>query len=227
MGKINIAIDGFAGCGKSTTAKEVARRFGYLYIDTGAMYRAVTLHFLKEQIPFEKDTEALTKSLQKLEIDFVNGQANGKRTVTLNGQAVEKEIRSPEVNAAVSPVATLVSVRHALVAQQQRMALRKGVVMDGRDIGTVVLPDAELKVFMTANMDIRAERRLAEMQRKGMTATLEEVKENLILRDKIDSTRAEGPLRKAYDAIEIDTSYLKIEDQIEIVVDLAKKLISA
>lgn len=227
MGKINIAIDGYAGTGKSSTAKEVARRLNYLYIDTGAMYRAVTLHFLRENIPFEKESASLQNSLQQLEIDFVNGQANGKRAVTLNGEIVEKEIRSLEVNKAVSPVSTLVPVRHALVAQQQRMALRKGVVMDGRDIGTVVLPDAELKVFMTANMDIRAKRRLAEMQAKGLTATLEEVKANLMERDKIDSSRSEGPLRKADDAIEIDTSYLQIDEQIEKILDLAYKLISA
>jgi cytidylate kinase len=227
LGKINIAIDGYAGTGKSSTAKEVARRLNYLYIDTGAMYRAVTLHFLRENIPFEKESASLQNSLQQLEIDFVNGQANGKRAVTLNGQIVEKEIRSLEVNKAVSPVSTLVPVRHALVAQQQRMALRKGVVMDGRDIGTVVLPDAELKVFMTANMDIRAKRRLAEMQAKGLTVSLEEVKTNLMERDKIDSSRSEGPLRKADDAIEIDTSYLQLEDQIEKILDLAYKLISA
>lgn len=227
MGKINIAIDGYAGCGKSTTAKEVAQRLGYLYIDTGAMYRAITLHFLRENVPFDQETEALSDSLEKVEIDFINGQANGKRAVTLNGQIVEKEIRTLEVNQAVSPVATLIPVRHALVAQQQRMGLRKGVVMDGRDIGTVVLPDAELKVFMTANMDIRAERRLAEMEANDLTATLAEIKENLISRDQIDSSRSEGPLRKADDAIEIDTSYLTIEEQIEKILDLAHKLISA
>lgn len=227
MGKINIAIDGYAGTGKSTTAKEVARRLGYLYIDTGAMYRAVTLYFLNEKIPFDLETKALQDALINLEIDFINGQANGKRSVTLNGRIVEQEIRTPEVNGAVSPVSTLVPVRHALVAQQQRMALRKGVVMDGRDIGTVVLPDAELKVFMTANMDIRAKRRLAEMEAKGMKSTWEEVKANLIERDRIDSSRSEGPLKKADDAIEIDTSHLQIEEQIEKILDLANKLISA
>lgn len=227
MGKINIAIDGYAGTGKSTTAKEVARRLDYLYIDTGAMYRAVTLHFLRKNVPFEEESAALLDALKNLEIDFVNGQKKGKRSVTLNGEIVEKEIRSLKVNKAVSPVATLVPVRHALVAQQQRMALRKGVVMDGRDIGTVVLPDAELKVFMTASMDIRAKRRLEEMNASGMNASLEEVKANLISRDKIDSSRAEGPLRKAEDAIEIDTSHITIEEQIEKILYLAHKLISA
>jgi cytidylate kinase len=218
--RINIAIDGHAGCGKSTTAREVARRLGYLYIDTGAMYRAVTLHFLRNQVPFEEETPEMRKALDDLKIDFVvEGE---KREVCLNGERVEGEIRSPEVSASVSQASVHPMVRRELVAQQQRMAKQKGVVMDGRDIGTVVLPEAELKVFMTASTEIRAKRRQQELKEKGVDWSLEKIIENLEQRDRIDASRKEGPLKKAEDAIEIDTSHINISEQVERVLKLAE-----
>jgi cytidylate kinase len=218
--RINIAIDGHAGCGKSTTAREVARRLGYLYIDTGAMYRAVTLHFLRNQVPLEEETPEMRKALDDLKIDFVvEGE---KREVCLNGERVEGEIRSPEVSASVSQASVHPMVRRELVAQQQRMAKQKGVVMDGRDIGTVVLPEAELKVFMTASTEIRAKRRQQELKEKGVDWSLEKIIENLEQRDRIDASRKEGPLKKAEDAIEIDTSHINISEQVERVLKLAE-----
>jgi cytidylate kinase len=223
--KINIAVDGHAGCGKSSTAKQVALRLNYLFIDSGAMYRAVSLFFLRHGVNFQSDGPAVEAALKDIFIDFVHKVGKDFPEVRLNGEEVEGEIRKAEVSAIVSPVSVLGSVREAMVAQQQRMGADKGVIMDGRDIGTVVFPDAELKVFMTAEVEVRARRRLAEMEAKGLQASLEEVVNNLQERDHIDSTREVGPLRQAEDAIVIDTTYLTLEEQIEQVYNLAMERI--
>ncbi len=221
MKKINIAVDGYAGCGKSSTAKQVAQKLNYLFIDSGAMYRAVSLYFLRNGVNYETDGPEVRAALKDIYIDFVPKAGQAFPEVRLNGEAVENEIRTPEISAIVSPVSVLRSVREEMVAQQQRMGLNKGVIMDGRDIGTVVFPDAELKVFMTADIELRARRRLKEMASKGLQAKLEEVVHNLQERDHIDSSREVGPLRQAEDAIVIDTTYLQLEDQIERVYQLA------
>lgn len=223
---INIAIDGYAGCGKSTTARRVAEGLGYVYIDTGAMYRAVTLYLLENNIDFSGENRALTTGLKNIELDFSETDENGNQYILLNGENVESRIRTPEVSEAVSPVATLKSVRHMLVAQQQRMANRKGFVMDGRDIGTVVLPNADLKVFMTAKMDVRVDRRRQELEAKGIFWEAEEIRQNMIERDRIDSSREEGPLRQAEDARVLDTSNLTIDDQVRIVVSWANSILN-
>lgn len=224
MKNINIAIDGYAGCGKSTTAKRVADELGYVYIDTGAMYRAVTLFILENELPYHEENDKLEAALTNITLDFGKANEDGVREILLNDVPVEHKIRTPDVSAAVSPVSTLVSVRHMLVAQQKRMASRKGFVMDGRDIGTVVLPDADLKVFMTADMSIRVTRRRQELEAKGIFWTAEEIRHNMTERDRIDSSRSEGPLRKADDARELDTSGLTIDDQVRIVVEWARNV---
>ena len=218
MQKIVIAIDGYSGTGKSSTAKEVARRLEYTYIDSGAMYRAVTLHFQNQGIDLE-ESDQIKKSLENCLIQF-NGSS-----IHLNGVKVDDEIRSMEVNQAVSQVSTIPVVRKKLVQQQREMGQSKGVVMDGRDIGTVVFPDAELKVFMTADLDVRAERRQKELEKKGMNAPFEEVKANLIARDRVDSTREDSPLIQAKDAREIDTSHLTLDQQIDQIVQMAELMI--
>lgn len=221
MNKINIAVDGYAGCGKSSTAKQVAQRLQYLFIDSGAMYRAVSLYFLRNEVNFDQDGPEVHAALKDIFIEFVPKEGQAFPEVLLNGEAVEAEIRKPAVSSIVSPVAVLRSVREEMVAQQQRMGLQKGVIMDGRDIGTIVFPDAELKVFMTAEVEVRARRRLEEMEAKGVKANLEDVVRNLKERDYIDSHREVGPLRQALDAIVIDTTYLQLEDQVERVYQLA------
>lgn len=224
MRKIVIAIDGYSGCGKSSTAKAVAKILGYTYIDSGAMYRAATLQFLKNGTDIT-DIKEILSSLSQIEISFRANPDNGRQETYLNGENVEDAIRSMEVSDYVSEVSKIKEVRTALVAQQQKLGDAKGVVMDGRDIGTVVFPDAELKVFMTADLQIRAARRQQELQEKGVEVKLEEIIRNLEERDEIDSTRKESPLLKADDAIEVDTSYLKFDDQVKKVVDLAKEKI--
>jgi len=221
--KIVIAIDGHAGCGKSTTAKKVAKAFNYLFIDSGAMYRAVTYFFIQNYINWEKEEDVL-KALQSIEIEFKRDES-GKQLTYLNGKNIEKKIRTHQISDKVSDVSTIVAVRQFLVAQQQNMGKQKGIVMDGRDIGTVVFPDAELKVFMTADMEERAIRRQKELEKKGESIPLEVILENLRSRDYIDSTRKEGPLKKADDAIVINTTNLKIEEQTKQIIKLAKKLI--
>jgi CMP/dCMP kinase len=208
MQKIVVAIDGYSGCGKSSTAKAVAKMLGYTYIDSGAMYRAATLHFLNNHVSLENPKE-VSKYLSNLEISFHPNPDNGKQETYLNGINVEDEIRSMRVSEKVSEVSKIKEVRTELVAQQQRMGKKKAVVMDGRDIGTVVFPDAQLKVFMTADLQIRAERRQRELLEKGEMVDLESIIENLSERDRIDTTRAESPLRKAEDALELDTSFLE------------------
>lgn len=209
MKKIIVAIDGYSSCGKSTIAKELAQYAGYTYVDTGAMYRAVALHFIQnnwldnQQI----DDTDIDKKLQSITIDFVKDDKN-QQVVCLNGKNVEKEIRSLQVANAASRISTLAAVRKALVRQQQALGKNKGIVMDGRDIGTVVFPDAELKIFLTASPTVRAKRRFDEMKQAGQTPNYEQVLENVKERDKRDSTRKESPLRQATDAIVIDNSEL-------------------
>lgn len=215
--KIIIAIDGFSSSGKSTMAKELAGRIGYRYIDSGAMYRAVTLYALEHDMILgdgSVDTSALTAALDDIHIDFLPC-ADGQHTL-LNGRDVEKEIRSLRVSSSVSPVAVIPAVRHALVAQQQAFGNERGIVMDGRDIGTTVFPDAELKIYVNAPAETRARRRWLELQEKGdTTSSYEDVLENVVSRDHIDMTREESPLRRADDAIDLDNSDMSIEEQNE------------
>ena len=220
MQPIIIAIDGYSGCGKSSTAKAVAKRLGYIYVDSGAMYRAVTLYFLNNGIQIT-DAQEVEQALQHLSIAFAI-RPDGSSETLLNGKSVEDQIRDMRVSEKVSQVSALPAVRRAMVAKQQEMGKQRGIVMDGRDIGTVVFPDAELKLFLTADLRIRAERRLAELKAKGTQASLEEIMDNLKERDEADSSRANSPLRKADGAIEIDTSGLTFEDQVEKVIFLAK-----
>jgi len=201
-----IAIDGYSACGKSTLARAMARRLGYRFIDTGAMYRMITLHFLRERIDIE-DEGAVAGALKGLRVDFVPGT----NEALLNGEIVETEIRGKAVSDFVSPVAAISAVRRWIVPQQQALGKAGGVVMDGRDIGTVVFPDADLKLFVTANMDVRTDRRLAELTDKNIPATRAEVAANLARRDHIDSTRADSPLLQAEDAVVLDNSDLTRE----------------
>lgn len=213
--KIIIAIDGHSSSGKSTMAKDLAREIGYIYIDTGAMYRAVTLYCLRKGY-IQGDTiqeEALKADLDQMDISFRYNAETGRPDTYLNGEKVEKEIRSMEVADKVSLIAALGFVRRAMVAKQQEMGKAKGIVMDGRDIGTVVFPNAELKVFVTASPEVRARRRLEELQAKGEQTTYEEVLANVKKRDYIDSTREESPLRQAPDALVLDNSNMTIPEQ--------------
>ena len=216
MKKITIAIDGHSSCGKSTMAKDLAREIGYVYVDTGAMYRSVTLYALRKGL-FEDDgsvkTEALEQEMPNIRITFQFNPETGRPDTYLNGEYVEKEIRSLEVSSHVSPIAAIGFVRRALVAQQQQMGKDKGVVMDGRDIGTVVFPDAELKVFVTASAKVRAQRRYDELKAKGMPADFDDILKNVEERDYIDSHREESPLRQAEDAILLDNSEMTIPEQ--------------
>lgn len=226
--KIVIAIDGYSSCGKSTMAKDLARAIGYTYIDTGAMYRAVTLYALKHHF-FKSDgldVAALERAMGDVDIDFKVDPETGRSETFLNGQSVEREVRGMEVANRVSEVAALPFVRSALVARQRLMGLEKGIVMDGRDIGTVVFPDAELKIFATASSEIRATRRLVEMRMKGEDATFEEVLQNIKSRDRQDMTRAVDPLRKADDAIELDNTFMTITQQQEWLLNQYNRVIS-
>ena len=219
MKKITIAIDGHSSCGKSTMAKDLAREVGYVYVDTGAMYRSVTLYALRHglfgQEPSDIHVDELKQQLPKIQISFRFNPETGRPDTYLNGELVEQEIRTMEVSNRVSPIATLGFVREAMVAQQQQMGKDKGVVMDGRDIGTVVFPDAELKVFVTASAEVRAQRRYDELKGKGMEADYQEILKNVQERDYIDSHREVSPLRKADDAIELDNSNMTIAEQKE------------
>ncbi|MGG7663379.1 (d)CMP kinase [Dyadobacter sp. BHUBP1] len=224
MPKIIVAIDGYSSCGKSTTAKLVAKQLNYPYIDTGAMYRAVTLYFIQNHISLTNPKE-VENALSKVHISFRRHPELGRNDTYLNGLNVEDEIRKMYVSERVSEVSAIAEVRHALVAQQQRMGKAKGIVMDGRDIGTVVFPQAELKIFMTADPMIRAHRRQLELMEKGEIVDLAEILENLKTRDYIDTTRAESPLRQAEDAIYIDNSFMTLDEQVEVVVRLADEQI--
>lgn len=208
-------MDGFSSSGKSTMAKDLAKEIGYTYIDSGAMYRAVTLYSLQHGFftPEGIDEVKLEEALGRIDITFQSNPRTGRPDTYLNGINVEKEIRGMEVADKVSPIATLGFVRRFLVARQQAMGREKGVVMDGRDIGTVVFPDAELKVFVTASPEVRAQRRLDELHGKGMEASYEEVLANVKKRDHIDSTREESPLRQADDALVLDNSFMTPGEQ--------------
>ncbi len=219
MRKIIIAIDGYSACGKSTTALEVARVLNYRYIDSGAMYRAVTLYFLDKHVALTNPRE-VSRALQEIKVSFVVN-SKGISEVFLNGINVEKEIRRMRISENVSQVSTIREVRLAMVEQQRRMGKDCGVVMDGRDIGTVVFPQAELKIFLTADMLVRAFRRQKELLLHDDLVDIDTIVENLQQRDSIDSNRAESPLRKADDAIGIDTTHITIDEQVDEVVRLA------
>ena len=215
MKKITIAIDGHSSCGKSTMAKDLAREVGYVYVDTGAMYRCVTLYALRNGLFKEQeiDVEGLKQQMGNIQID--QQLIDGKSVTFLNGENVERDIRTMEVSNHVSPIATLAFVREALVAQQQKMGEAGGIVMDGRDIGTVVFPNAELKVFVTASPEVRAQRRYDELKGKGMEADYDDILKNVQERDYIDSHREVSPLRQADDALLLDNSNMTIPEQKE------------
>ena len=229
MKKITIAIDGHSSCGKSTMAKDLAREVGYVYVDTGAMYRSVTLYALRNGIFTNNviDEEALRQQMANIQISFKFNAETGRPDTYLNGELVEHDIRTMEVSNHVSPIATLGFVREAMVAQQQQMGKDKGVVMDGRDIGTVVFPDAELKVFVTASAKVRAQRRYDELKAKGMEADFDEILKNVEERDYIDSHREVSPLRKADDAIELDNSNMTIDEQKQWLMDRFNEAVKA
>lgn len=214
--KIIIAIDGHSSCGKSTMAKDLARRIGYVYVDTGAMYRSVTLYALRHGL-FNPDgtvkADLLHEQMPEISISFKFNPETGRPDTYLNGELVEKEIRSLEVSNHVSPIAAIPFVRADMVAQQQRMGQEKGIVMDGRDIGTTVFPDAELKIFVTASAEVRAQRRFDELKAKGMPADYEDILRNVQERDYIDSHREVSPLRQAADALVLDNSHMTIAEQ--------------
>jgi cytidylate kinase len=220
--KIIIAIDGYSSCGKSTLAKALSKKLHYAYVDTGAMYRAVTLYFLDNQIDFD-DAGQIKSALEHIEIHFE--RIESKNTTFLNGKNVESEIRNMRVSGRVSEVAAISEVRRAMVKQQKLMGKRKGVVMDGRDIGTVVFTDAELKIFLTADPEIRVIRRYDELKAKGEDVDFEEIRNNLSERDRIDTSRADSPLRKADDALILDNSGLTEVQQLETALSWAKEII--
>ncbi len=215
MKLITIAIDGHSSCGKSTMAKDLAKEIGYIYIDTGAMYRAVTLFALQNGLITDAgiDEEGLCQRMADIMITFQLNEETGRPDTYLNGVCVEQKIRTMEVSKYVSPIATLGFVREAMVDLQRLMGEAKGVIMDGRDIGTVVFPDAELKVFVTASTEVRAKRRYDELKAKGEECSLDEIRANVIERDRIDSTRAISPLRQAEDAVVLDNSNMTIAEQ--------------
>lgn len=215
--KIIIAVDGFSSCGKSTFAKAIAARLGYIFIDTGAMYRAVTLYALEHGAIRSGivDEEAVCRLLDQIAITFRFNPARGASDIYVNGDLVEGKIRTIEVSNCVSQVSAIPAVRKKLVAMQQEMGRRRGVVMDGRDIGTVVFPNAELKIFMTADPAVRARRRYDELRAKGDDVSLDEIERNVRSRDRADMSRAVSPLRRADDAIELDNSHMSVDEQME------------
>ncbi len=220
--KIIITIDGWSSCGKSTLAKQLAKELGYVYIDSGAMYRAITLYFLRNHIDWT-DTNEVNTALENIHIEFEFNPKSQQSEIILNGENVEYVIRDLVIAEKVSEVAAIREVRTFAVAQQQKMGEKKGVVMDGRDIGTTVFPAAELKIFMTADIAVRVERRFKEMFEKNPNITIEEVQHNLEMRDYIDSNREVSPLRQAADAVEIDNTHLSMEEQLHIALSLFKK----
>lgn len=222
MSRIIITIDGWSSCGKSTLAKQLAKELGYTYIDSGAMYRAITLYFLRNHIDWTEDKE-VTSALENIILEFKANHKNGQSEMYLNGENVEYVIRDLVVAEKVSDVAAIKVVRDFAVAQQQLMGETKGIVMDGRDIGTVVFPTAALKIFMTADNAVRVERRFKELYEKNPNITIEEVKANLEMRDYIDSHREVSPLRKAADAIELDNTHLTMKEQLELAMQWAQQ----
>jgi CMP/dCMP kinase len=227
--KITIAIDGYSACGKSTLARELADQLGYIFIDSGAMYRGVTLYALRNELIFDGsiNKEELVKRLSGISLRFVKPEKTSIARLHLNNEDVEDEIRRKPVSDHVSPVSAIKEVRAFLVDQQQRMGVNGGIVMDGRDIGTVVFPKAELKLFITASIDIRVKRRLLELKEKGIEASEQEVRDNLTQRDYIDSTRAESPLKQAEDAIVINNSALSRAEQLSVALQLATEKINS
>lgn len=223
--KIIIAIDGHSSCGKSTMAKSLAQELGYVYIDSGAMYRVVTLYALRNGLINNgvPDTEKIIGELKKIKITFKWDELAGKNTTFLNGENVEEEIRRLEVSQNVSPISTIAEVRHEMVKQQRENGKNKGIVMDGRDIGTVVFPDAELKIFMTASPEIRAQRRFDELKQKGVEVDFAEILQNVEGRDQIDSNREVSPLKKADDALILDNSNLTREQQLKWTLERVKE----
>ncbi len=224
--KIIIAIDGHSSCGKSTMAKTLARMLKYIYIDSGAMYRAVTLYALRKGLINNgiPDIQKLIDELKNIKITFQWDEAAEKNTTFLNGENIEEEIRQLEVSQNVSPVSTIAEVRHEMVKQQRENGKNKGIIMDGRDIGTVVFPDAELKIFMTASPEIRAQRRFLELKNKGQEVDFDEILKNVLSRDNIDSTREISPLKKANDALVLDNSNLTREEQLQWAMEQVKKI---
>jgi cytidylate kinase len=222
--KIIIAIDGWSSCGKSTLAKQLAKELGYVYVDSGAMYRAVTLYFLRNNIDLAEKKE-VKMALKNINLEFVFNPKNNNSEIYLNGENVEYLIRDLIIAEKVSDVAAIKEVRELAVAQQQKMGAKKGIVMDGRDIGTVVFPKAELKIFMTADNAIRVQRRFKELYEKNPNVTIEEVKDNLEMRDYIDSHREVSPLRKAKDALELDNTYLNVNQQFQKAMEWARQTI--
>lgn len=223
--KIIVTIDGWSSCGKSTLAKQLAKELGYVYIDSGAMYRAITLYFLRNHIDWT-DANEVTNALKDIVIEFLYNETSQQSEAILNGENVEYVIRDLVIAEKVSDVAAIKAVRTFAVAQQQKLGKKKGIVMDGRDIGTTVFPKAELKIFMTADTAVRVERRFKELYSKNPNVSIEEVKSNLEMRDYIDSNREVSPLRKAKDAIEIDNTNMSMDEQLKIALELAKKKIS-
>ena len=222
--KIIITIDGWSSCGKSTLAKQLAKELGYVYIDSGAMYRAITLYFLRNHIDWT-DVKEVKAALKVITIEFLCNDNSQQTEIYLNGENVEYLIRDLVIAEKVSEVASIGEVRTFAVAQQQKMGAKKGIVMDGRDIGTTVFPNAELKIFMTADIAVRVERRYKEFFEKNPNITIEEVKANLEMRDYIDSNREISPLRKADDAIVLDNTLLGMDEQLAIALKLVKKII--
>ncbi|HVI44714.1 MAG TPA: (d)CMP kinase [Chitinophaga sp.] len=226
MKKIIITIDGYSSCGKSTLAKQLATKLDYVYIDSGAMYRAITLYFIQNRVDWNV-TEEVVNALKDVHLEFMYNPVSNASEMFLNGENVEHFIREMVIAEKVSEVAAVKEVREFAVAQQKKMGTRKGIVMDGRDIGTVVFPHAELKIFMTADITVRVERRFKELFEKNKSITIEEVKENLELRDYIDANREISPLRKAEDAIILDNSQLNMEEQLELVMQWVEDAIMA
>lgn len=222
MKKITIAIDGYSSCGKSTMAKQLAAELGYVFVDSGAMYRAITLYFLEHQVNTHQE-DRVAEALEQIKLSFVWNAEKQQSDIVLNGENVAGQIREMQVAAKVSEVAALPVVRHFAVAQQQLMGKEKGIVMDGRDIGTVVFPDAELKIFVTASIEVRTQRRYDELKFKNPGISIDEVRENLLARDYVDSTRAESPLKQAEDAILLDNSHISREEQLQLVLSWARK----
>lgn len=222
MKKIIVTVDGWSSCGKSTLARQLAKELDFIFIDSGAMYRAITLYFSRHNVDLQNIPE-ITEALSRISLEFICNPSNGNNEIWLNGENVEIYIRDIDIAEKVSVVATVKQVREFAVAQQQKIGENKGIVMDGRDIGTAVFPNAELKIFMTADVEVRVARRFRELVLKTPTITVEEVRSNLSSRDYIDSNRVVSPLRKAEDAITVDNSQLSVKEQFELVLKLAKE----
>jgi cytidylate kinase len=225
MKKIIITIDGWSSCGKSTLARQLAKALGYIYIDSGAMYRAITLYFLRNHINW-LDTEQVNNALANITLEFTFNEKTKQSEICLNEENVEYVIRDLVIAEKVSEIAAIAAVRNFAVAQQQKMGEQKGIVMDGRDIGTTVFPEAELKFFMTADMAVRVERRYLEMVEKNPNTTIEDVKANLAMRDYTDANRDISPLRKADDAVVLDNTFITIEEQLKIALQIADERIN-